>query len=141
MDLQLAAVADFAAVDAVGKLNIIGACRNLNPPQLPFATPLIFVVFQYSCNKAETGRDIRVEVLLQEQDGKTVITTGEMLLKLGVVDTPDGRSDLPLIFRIDALQIDKARSVSMGFANERDRKGHNFNVGEGSTDCMIKRSV
>ena len=73
MDVTLSVLADYATVSQDGKLSVMGIFQEVNPPNLPFALPQMYLVVSYSAGPAEfdTVKDIKIPVL--DNDGKEML--------------------------------------------------------------------
>ena len=73
MDVTLSVLADYATVSQDGKLSVMGIFQEVNPPNLPFALPQMYLVVSYSAGPAEfdTVKDIKIALL--DNDGKEML--------------------------------------------------------------------
>jgi len=72
VNIELAALADYAAVTADGKLIVAGVFDSLIVAGLPASHPMMYLALRISGDAAETGRH-ELEVRLVDPDGKPVI--------------------------------------------------------------------
>src|SRR5438046_3086152 len=70
MDVSLAVLSDFASVSQEGKLNILGIFGEVNPPSLPFALPLMYLVIVFDASPAEVGSEKTVRVAMLDGEGR-----------------------------------------------------------------------
>ena len=65
MDVTLAVLADYANVSQDGKLNIMGIFQEVNPSEIPFVLPQMYLVLSLTAGPAEVGlaRNIRIPLL------------------------------------------------------------------------------
>src|SRR5207247_4167432 len=70
MDVGLAVLTDFASVTQEGKLNILGIFGEVNPPSLPFALPLMYLVLVFDASPAEVGAEKSVRVVMLDGEGR-----------------------------------------------------------------------
>ena len=73
MDVKLGVLADFASISREGKLNIMGIFDEINPPSLPVALPIFYVVVSYSTRATEFETDKNLEIALQTEDGGILV--------------------------------------------------------------------
>ena len=73
MEVKLAVLADHASISREGKLNIMGIFDEINPPSLPFALPILYVVVSYGTRATEFETDKTLEIALQTQDGEILV--------------------------------------------------------------------
>jgi hypothetical protein len=69
MHLALILLADYAAADAAGKLNILGAFTNLYAFQFPVKHPLMYLVMKFQPAPGEYGDSRTLRIVLIDQDG------------------------------------------------------------------------
>jgi hypothetical protein len=78
VEVMLAVVADYANVTADGKLNILGTFDEINPPELPFALPQLYLVLACTAGAAEVGSTKDLRIVLLSADGKEIMSlTGQ----------------------------------------------------------------
>ena len=70
MEVSLAVLSDFASVTQEGKLNIMGIFGEVNPPGLPFALPLMYLVVVFDGSPAEVGSEKNVRVVMLDGEGR-----------------------------------------------------------------------
>ena len=70
MEVSLAVLSDFASVTQEGKLNIMGIFGEVNPPGLPFALPLMYLVVVFDGSPAEGGSEKNVRVVMLDGEGR-----------------------------------------------------------------------
>lgn len=90
MDLTLAVLADYANITEDGKLNIMGVFGEINPPTLPFALPMMFLVIGFSASPSEVGAKQEIRIALISEEGRELFN-----LESSVVASPPKRSDRP----------------------------------------------
>lgn len=73
MDIALASIADYALVDQMGKMSVLGIFDILGAGQFPVAHPQLFVALRLSCRPIEFGTKHQITVRLQDEDGQVVI--------------------------------------------------------------------
>jgi hypothetical protein len=79
MDVKLAVLADHASISLEGKLNIMGIFDEINPPRLPVALPIFYVVVSYSTRATEFEADKNLEIALQTEDGRILVRLQQLV--------------------------------------------------------------
>lgn len=74
MEVTLAVLADYANVTQEGKANIMGVFSEVNPPELPFALPMMFLVATFTASPAEVGSEKVLRVVLLDGDGNQILS-------------------------------------------------------------------
>lgn len=74
MRIKLAVLADFANVTREGKLNIIGLFDTIAVRTLPAVHPQLQLVFRLEANYAERDRQQTIEVVLDDPDGRRLLS-------------------------------------------------------------------
>jgi hypothetical protein len=69
MDLTMKLLADYAAADAGGKLNILGVFNILNVRQFPVKHPLMYLVMKFEPRMGEYGDTRKLRIVLVDEDG------------------------------------------------------------------------
>ncbi len=78
MRLSMLLLADYAAADASGKLNILGAFTIINARQFPVLHPLMYLVMKFQPELGEYGDARQLQVEFLDEDGtKLHEITGE----------------------------------------------------------------
>jgi hypothetical protein len=104
MEIDLALLADAATVDASGKLNILGVFDRISVPRFPVQHPHISLVLRFGAGMNEAGTH-RVEILLADPDGATVVKMdGELKVGPGSPAT-GGRVRVPQIVNLERLPL------------------------------------
>ncbi|MEI6451684.1 MAG: hypothetical protein WCP98_17300, partial [Actinomycetes bacterium] len=81
MNIELAVLADYAAVTHDNKLVIAGIFDSLNVPGLPWSLPMMSLALRISGDAADVGRH-ELELRLVDPDGGAIIPSlkGEFVL-------------------------------------------------------------
>jgi len=95
VNIELAALADYAAVTADGKLIVAGVFDSLIVPALPASHPMMYLALRISGDASETGRH-ELEIRLVDPDGKAVIPSLQGGLELP--PTPEGGTPISAQF-------------------------------------------
>lgn len=76
METRIFLLADFANVDAAGKLNIIGAFNRIYVEKLPGGAPVIYLVGKVAAGLGEFGKERTYRVILFDEDGNELGNVG-----------------------------------------------------------------
>jgi hypothetical protein len=96
VNIELAALADYAAVTADGKLVVAGVFDALLVPALPVSHPMMYLALRISGDASETGRH-ELEIRLVDPDGKPVIPSLRGGLELPTVATGGAKVSAQLV--------------------------------------------
>lgn len=72
MNIELALLADYAAVTQEGKLVAAGIFHRLNPPELPWQHPTMFIALRVHFHPGEEG-DHKLKLRLVDPDGVEIV--------------------------------------------------------------------
>src|SRR6266536_1742557 len=72
MEVTLAVLADCANLTSDGKVNIMGIFGEINPPELPFMLPTMFLAIRFSASPAEVGLEKHLSIVLHNDEGKQI---------------------------------------------------------------------
>ena len=75
MNIELALLADYAAVANDGKLSAAGIFDRLAPPQMPWQHPTMYVALRVHVHPGEEG-DHEIKIRLVDADGKEIVALG-----------------------------------------------------------------
>jgi Family of unknown function (DUF6941) len=122
MEARILLVADFANVDALGKLNIIGAFNRIFVREFPAKHALLYVVIRLAVELGEFGKERNLSIILYDEDSGERWKSGE--LKFSVAPPEGGHSvDFHPIVAIQNLEFEKpGRYEFRVFVND-DLKG------------------
>jgi hypothetical protein len=68
MEPAILLVADYAAIDASGKLTVVGVFNKIFARKFPAKHPLLYVTIRFVAELGETERERTLEVFLVDQD-------------------------------------------------------------------------
>ncbi len=74
MDVTLAVLADYANVSQDGKLNIMGIFQEVNPSEIPFVLPQMYLVLSLTAGPAEVGLARNIRIPLLNSDGQEILS-------------------------------------------------------------------
>lgn len=105
MDIPLALVADYAAADAAGKLNIIGAFNRITPPEFPYTHPAMHLVIKIQPDRGEYDDERTARAELVTEDGRSLLRIEAKFL---VPRPPDHiESDMNIILNLFGVVFEK----------------------------------
>lgn len=113
MEVKLALLADYANLTNDGKLNILGVFDVVRVVQFPAIHPQMQLVLRLGAQYAERDRPQRVEISLDDPDGRTLLRVGAELMFQG--GTPGRMSYADQILTFAGLRFERPG-------------GHTFNV-------------
>lgn len=113
MDVNLAVLADYANVSQDGKLNIMGIFQEVNPPELPFALPQMYLIVSFEAGPAEfdSMKDIRFALL--DSDGNEMLAL-EGQVQVPRPERPGSRAYINQVIGLNGIVF--ARPGDYGFA-------------------------
>ena len=106
MDVSLGVLADYASISQDGKLNIMGIFGEINPPLLPFALPMMYLVLIFEASPAEIDTDKIIRVVLLNEDGKQIIGL-DQTLKVPKPKRPGTRVSLNAVLGMGGARFEK----------------------------------
>jgi hypothetical protein len=74
MDVTVAVLADYANVSQDGKLNIMGIFQEVNPSEIPFVLPQMYLVLSLTAGPAEVGLARTIRIPLLYSDGQEILS-------------------------------------------------------------------
>lgn len=74
MDVTVAVLADYANVSQDGKLNIMGIFQEINPSEIPFVLPQMYLVLSLTAGPAEVGLARNIRIPLLYSDGQEILS-------------------------------------------------------------------
>jgi hypothetical protein len=79
MEVKLSLLSDYASVSLEGKLSILGIFEQINPPILPLAIPLMYLVTMFEASPVESNSTKQLRIVLAGADGAEVLTIEQTL--------------------------------------------------------------
>lgn len=83
MECTLALVADYAAFDASGKLNVVGAFTDLHSPDLPALVGQVALVASFEGDPSESGQEKEIRIRLTDGDARNTLFEHESRQQVG----------------------------------------------------------
>ena len=121
MELSLLLMADYATVDASGKLNILGAFNILNVRQFPVRHPLMHLVMKFQPHSGEYGDTRKLRVTLVDEDGNEIV---QLSSDVKIPDLKGGQiPELPAIIGFRDLQFEQPGHYEFRIFIDKDQKG------------------
>ena len=100
MNVELALLADYAAVTQEGKLVAAGIFDRLNPPELPWQHPTMFIALRVHFHPGEEGGH-KLKLRLVDPDGKEIVAL-DADTTVGVGDPVEG-SSMQLVLSLNGI--------------------------------------
>jgi hypothetical protein len=113
MQVEWAALADYAAVDAAGKLTVVGVFEEIYSPHEPIIWPAMMLLLRFKIKRPEIGLKQKVVVRLSNEDGAMIFQLeGDVTPNL--IPGAKARSEATInqILRINGLQFPKFGSYT-----------------------------
>jgi hypothetical protein len=122
MQASILLVADYAAVDASGKLNVIGAFNIIYALSFPFKHPQMHLVIRLVATLGEFERERKLRIVLWDQDGAEKWATPEIPFRVSAPkDGKLGHHDA--IIGIQGMEFEKPGEYSFHVYVDGDSKG------------------
>jgi hypothetical protein len=120
MDIPLALIADYAATDAVGKLNIIGAFNRISPAAFPYVHPLMHLVIKLQPDRGEYEDDRFARADLVNQDGQLLL---RMEARFRVPRPPDHtETDMNIILAMVGVPFEQPGTYEFRIYIDKEQK-------------------
>lgn len=107
MEMKFGVLADFASISREGKLNVLGIFDEVNPPGLPVALPIFYVVSSFSAGPTEFNTDKTIQMALQDEDGNILIRL-ETIVTVMRPERPGTRSKVNQVNALVGLPFESA---------------------------------
>lgn len=107
MEMKFGVLADFASISREGKLNVLGIFDEVNPPELPVALPIFYVVSSFSAGPTEFDTDKTIEMALQDEDGNMLIRL-QTIVTVMRPERPGTRSKVNQVNALVGLLFERA---------------------------------
>jgi hypothetical protein len=122
MQASILLIADFANVDAAGKLNVLGAFNQIFFNSLPGKHQLMYLVIRLVAELGETEQERQLKVVLWDEDGIEKWSTPDIPFK--VKATKSGKlSEHNAIIGLQGMEFDKLGTFSFKVYVNGDSKG------------------
>ena len=69
MEIELAAIADYALTDTNGKLSVMGIWESVTAPRFPVLHPQMYVCLRVAFKPIEFGTRHKLRIVLHDEDG------------------------------------------------------------------------
>jgi len=121
MQVTLAVLADYANVSQEGKANIMGVFSEVNPPELPFALPMMYLIVTFTASPAEIGSEKTLRVTLMDSDGNQVLSL-ESPVVVPKPARPGNPVQLNSILGLGGVRFDQAGDYQFSILVDGDEK-------------------
>jgi len=108
VNVALAVLADYASVDSLNKMTLVGIFGVWNPPSLPFNVPIMYVAARFGFEPAETNSTKKIRISLHDLGGRELLNVGPMDLQVSSSGTTTQNVEANVMVRINDLVINKA---------------------------------
>lgn len=120
MELLLLLAADYASVDASGKLNILGAFRTIYAQQFPARHELMHLVVKLRPALGEIGDTRTLRITLVDEDGNEHL---EVKSEFSIPTAAGLRPEFNAVIGIRDLVFPKAGTYEFRLFVDREQKG------------------
>lgn len=121
MDISLGVLSDYASVSQEGKLNIMGVFGEINPPMLPFALPIMYLVLTFEASPAEVDSDKTLKVALLDADGHQIFAM-EQPMKVPQPKRPGSVVLMNAVMALAGIRFEKAGDYAFSILIGGDEK-------------------
>ena len=121
MDLSLFLAADYATVDASGKLNILGAFNTINAGQFPTRHASMHLVVRLQPELGEFGDTRQLRIVLVDADGNQLL---EMSGEIQIPQAVGGQQpEVNTVVGLQGLEFPHAGTYEFRLFVDKDQKG------------------
>jgi hypothetical protein len=121
MDLLLLLAADYAAVDASGKLNILGAFRTIYAPRFPTTHPLMHLIIKLRPDSGEYGIERSLRIVLVDEDGNELFNLeNSFSVPMGIASQ---RPEFNAVLGLRDIKFEKPGTYEFRVFVDKDQKG------------------
>lgn len=123
MDLLAILVADYASIEAQGKMNVMGIFNEVVCQSFPAALPRVYIVTRLSAGPAEVGRTVKLSIKILDEDGKTELLN---YMRDQVVKPPKSsgrRSHIDGVLGVQGIIFRKPGTYQISVLVDNDEKG------------------
>lgn len=120
MDIPLALIADYAAPDSAGKLNIIGAFNRIAPAVFPYTHPMMYLVIKIQPDRGEYDEERTARAELVDEDGHPLF---RIEARFQVPRPPDhSETDLNIILNMVGVTFERAGTYEFRVFIDKEQK-------------------
>jgi hypothetical protein len=121
VDVNLATLADYAALSKENKLNILGVYQDINSRTFPAVVPHMYAVLSCEAEPAQYGRKLPVRVALLDEDNDA----SEVLALVGLAEVgrpkhPFDRVTVNQVVGLSSVQFEHPGNYRFSFSAEGD---------------------
>jgi hypothetical protein len=121
MQLSMLLMADYATVDAGGKLNILGSFDSLSAQQFPVKHPLMHLVMRFQPELGEYGDTRKLRIVLVDEDGQELFqVSGDF--QIPALQKGQVAPALPIIFGIRDLEFPRPGRYEFRIFVDKEQK-------------------
>lgn len=122
MEARILLVADFASVDATGKLNVIGAFNQIWARGFPVVHPQMSLVVRLVAELGEFDQPRNLSIVLWDEDGNEVWKTPDVTFQ---VKKPESgkRAEHNAIISLQGMTFQKPGAYSFNVYVDREFRG------------------
>ena len=122
MEPAILLVADYAALDASGKLTIVGVFNKIFANKFPVKHPSLYVTIRFVSDLDETGQDRTLEVFLVDQDYNRIWSSPVISFKVERPQSGEVAEFTPII-ALQQLEFQKAGRYEFKVKVDADIRG------------------
>lgn len=122
MEARLLLLADFANVDGVGKLNVIGSFNRIFSQQFPSRHPSMYLVVRIAADLGEFNQERNLAVILFDEDGQEKWKTPPIPFKISM-PVGGGTGEFNAVINIQMMPFEKPGRYEFRVSVDRDLKG------------------
>lgn len=122
MEVKLAVLADYANVSQDGKLNIMGIFQEVNPPELPFALPQMYLVVSFEAGAAEFDSLKHIRFALLDSDGNEMLAL-EGQVQVPRPDRPGSRAFINQVVGMNGVVFERPGDYGFAILVNEDTRG------------------
>ena len=122
MKITKALLADYANITREGKLNVLGIFQTIGAITFPVRHPQMQLIFMWSADPTEAGRDRQIEIQMCDADGKKILgLTGPF--KVPPPPQPGKMVEGNEILNLNGLVFEKAGAYKFNILVDNDLEG------------------
>lgn len=119
MDATILLIADYAALDTLGKLTVVGAFNKIYVPKFPVTHPSLYVTIRFMADLGETSEKRTLKVFLVDHDYNQLWSTPEIPFQIA---RPQGGSVAEFTPIINIQQIEFHHPGQYAFKVQVDKE-------------------
>lgn len=105
MQIDIATISEYAIIDQVGRMSVLGIFDTMGAQQMPLVHPRFFICLRLGCRPIEANTQHTVSVVVQDQDGhQRAKVEGPFTVPVGQA-MPDGPIAVQMVFEFAGVQF------------------------------------